>query len=222
VLGFFSSRRNWDSPTPSPAGECVSAPLVRGGGTHSLAGEGVGGSQFRRGDRQCGTTVCMYFVPTLLSTLRLFNSSKIFSLDIIKILYIQPARRKIRLILQKAMQCRHLKKYDNKGTLRQVFICPLPSYDPIPHLTHCLRVYSILIQAGKGADWTREKVRWAKVNKAGSKIPTWQSRHLQYMNSDKHLSQSSFTRQFLRWRHSALVSTYLISPWAYPLSTCFS
>ncbi len=30
VLSFFSSRQNWDSPTPSPAGE--PPPLVRGGG----------------------------------------------------------------------------------------------------------------------------------------------------------------------------------------------
>jgi hypothetical protein len=36
VLGLFYSRRNWDSPTPSPAGECVSPPL----GAHSLVGEG--------------------------------------------------------------------------------------------------------------------------------------------------------------------------------------
>jgi hypothetical protein len=47
VLSFFSSRRN---PTPSPAGECVPPWFRGGGGAHSLAGEGVGGSQFRRGD----------------------------------------------------------------------------------------------------------------------------------------------------------------------------
>jgi hypothetical protein len=35
---LFSIRRNWDSPSPSPAGECVP-----GGGTHTLAGEGVEG-----------------------------------------------------------------------------------------------------------------------------------------------------------------------------------
>ncbi len=29
---FFFSRRNWDSPNPSPAGECA-PPLVPGGGT---------------------------------------------------------------------------------------------------------------------------------------------------------------------------------------------
>ncbi len=41
VLSFFSSRRNWDSPNPSPAGECALPPGSGGGGT--LAGErGVG------------------------------------------------------------------------------------------------------------------------------------------------------------------------------------
>jgi hypothetical protein len=40
-IGLFSSRPNWDSPNPSPAGECV--PPFGSGGTHSLAGEGVGG-----------------------------------------------------------------------------------------------------------------------------------------------------------------------------------
>ncbi len=43
MLSLFSSRRNWDSPTPSPAGECV-PPLslvqnFREWGTHSLVGE---------------------------------------------------------------------------------------------------------------------------------------------------------------------------------------
>ena len=36
------------APTPHP-------PLVSGGGAHSLAREGVGESQFRRGDIHCGT-----------------------------------------------------------------------------------------------------------------------------------------------------------------------
>jgi hypothetical protein len=47
VPSFFSSRPNWDFPTPSPAGEHV-PPLVRRGGegvhsAHWLAGEKVGG-----------------------------------------------------------------------------------------------------------------------------------------------------------------------------------
>ncbi len=44
VLSFFSSRRNWDSPTLSPTGECAPPPLVpEGVGAHSLAEEGGGG-----------------------------------------------------------------------------------------------------------------------------------------------------------------------------------
>ncbi len=42
VLSFFSSRWNWDSPTPSLAEECALPPLVPGGGAHSL-GRGGGG-----------------------------------------------------------------------------------------------------------------------------------------------------------------------------------
>jgi hypothetical protein len=41
MLSFFSSRRNWDSPNPSPTGECAPP---RYGGRGTLAGErGVGG-----------------------------------------------------------------------------------------------------------------------------------------------------------------------------------
>ncbi len=32
VLGFFSSRPKWDSPTPAPAGEYAPPPLFPGGG----------------------------------------------------------------------------------------------------------------------------------------------------------------------------------------------
>ncbi len=68
-LSFFYSRRNWDSPIPSPAGECAPHPLVQGweAHSHSLAGEGLGESQFRRGDIHCGT---LYSVHTVyVSTL---------------------------------------------------------------------------------------------------------------------------------------------------------
>jgi hypothetical protein len=43
VLGFFSSRPNWNSATQSPAGESVPpppTPLVQGGRTQSLVREG--------------------------------------------------------------------------------------------------------------------------------------------------------------------------------------
>ncbi len=52
---LFSSLRNWDSRNPSPAGECTPSSLGPGGGAHSLAREGLGESQFRRGDIHCGT-----------------------------------------------------------------------------------------------------------------------------------------------------------------------
>jgi hypothetical protein len=40
VLSFFSSRPNWDSPNPSPAGECV--PPFGSGGTPSRGERGWG------------------------------------------------------------------------------------------------------------------------------------------------------------------------------------
>jgi hypothetical protein len=45
VLTFVSSRPNWDSPTPSPAGESFPPPLVQsgGGGVHTRWEEGGGG-----------------------------------------------------------------------------------------------------------------------------------------------------------------------------------
>jgi hypothetical protein len=42
VLSFFFSRRNWDSPKPSPEGVCALPPLVLGG-RGTLAGERGGG-----------------------------------------------------------------------------------------------------------------------------------------------------------------------------------
>jgi hypothetical protein len=59
VLSFFSSRPNWDSPTPSHAGECVYSFLLFGSGrrgmAHSLAGEEGGGSLIS--DEGTGTLV---------------------------------------------------------------------------------------------------------------------------------------------------------------------
>jgi hypothetical protein len=40
ALSFLSSRRNWNSPTPSPAGECVSPPLLWGRGYTLVCGRG--------------------------------------------------------------------------------------------------------------------------------------------------------------------------------------
>jgi hypothetical protein len=60
VLGFFSNRPNWDSPTSPPHQlASVSSPSFVsgwGGGGYTLAcGRGCGGSQFRRGDGHCAT-----------------------------------------------------------------------------------------------------------------------------------------------------------------------
>ncbi len=68
VLSFFSSRPNWDFPTPSQADECVyPSPLwFRGGGGGTLArGRGGWGSPIP--DEGTGTLVLfvnMYFVMT--------------------------------------------------------------------------------------------------------------------------------------------------------------
>jgi hypothetical protein len=56
VLSFFSSRRNWDSPTPYPQASVPTPPFGWGaGGAHSLTREGLGESQFRRGNIHSGT-----------------------------------------------------------------------------------------------------------------------------------------------------------------------
>ncbi len=49
-------------PPPPPAGECAPLPPVLGGGAHSLAREGLGESQFRRGTYTVVLFVYMYFV----------------------------------------------------------------------------------------------------------------------------------------------------------------
>jgi hypothetical protein len=59
VLSLFSSRWNWDPPPPHPQ---ANVPPVPVGGAPSLAGEGVGMSQFRRGDMRVVLCIFMYFV----------------------------------------------------------------------------------------------------------------------------------------------------------------
>ncbi len=87
-------------------------------------------------------------------------------------------------------KCRHQKKFTCKGTLRQVFICPIPP----PPRSHTVYVYVNSHREGGDGERTREKVSRATVHKAGSKIPTWLklNESLVY-NSDKHLPQSPFT-----------------------------
>jgi hypothetical protein len=54
VISFFSSRRNWDSPNPSSAGECATSPRFWGEG-HTRWRERGWESHNRRGDIRCGT-----------------------------------------------------------------------------------------------------------------------------------------------------------------------
>jgi hypothetical protein len=72
VLSFFSSCRNWDSPTPLTLRRlCTPHPFVPGGEAQSLTGGG-GRSQFLRGDRHCGSLdIYMYCIcdPALLKIL---------------------------------------------------------------------------------------------------------------------------------------------------------
>ncbi len=57
----MSPRWNWDSPTPSLASEYAPSPGIKGWGTHSPAGGGLGESQFRRLEKKLTT------LPTLWS-----------------------------------------------------------------------------------------------------------------------------------------------------------
>ncbi len=68
VSGFLSCRPNWDPPVPSPARE--SCPSLSGprGGTHSSAGEGVGGAKFQLRDRHSGTLSILYCNPSSAHT----------------------------------------------------------------------------------------------------------------------------------------------------------
>ncbi len=59
----FSSRWNWDSPTPLAAGECAPPPFGPGGRAHSLAAKGVGESQFQRRTYTVVLCIYKYFVP---------------------------------------------------------------------------------------------------------------------------------------------------------------
>ncbi len=77
----FSSRWNWDSPTPLAAGECAPPPCGPGGRAHSLAAKGVGESQFQRGDIHCGALYILVLCASRSWTCELYwNQSKMSSL----------------------------------------------------------------------------------------------------------------------------------------------
>jgi hypothetical protein len=62
VLGFFSGRPNWDSPTPSTQASVSPLPLVPVEGGKLACVRGGGGSQFGRGDRHVVLFIYTYFV----------------------------------------------------------------------------------------------------------------------------------------------------------------
>jgi hypothetical protein len=104
--------------------------------------------------------------------------------------------RKIRLTEGNA-KCRHLKKLTCTETLQQVFIFlrPREPHTP-PPLTHCMRVYSILIHTRKGGGgelYQREGERgnssqsWVEIANMTACISILQS-----INSDKHLPRSYY------------------------------
>ncbi len=63
----FSSRWNWDSPTPLAAGECAPpCTLWSGGRAHSLAAKGVGGPNSNEGTYTVVLYIYKYFVHSTI------------------------------------------------------------------------------------------------------------------------------------------------------------
>jgi hypothetical protein len=68
VISFFFSRRNWDSPTPTAAGECSPLPLVGGGHTR-LRERGWGSPISDEGTYTVVLCIYKYFVAPFMSGL---------------------------------------------------------------------------------------------------------------------------------------------------------
>jgi hypothetical protein len=75
-------------PTPHPRASVPPPPLVPGGGAHSLAREGVGESQFRRGNIHCGTLYTRIYV---LSTTLCLQAYFEYMMDVAVLLGANPA-----------------------------------------------------------------------------------------------------------------------------------
>ncbi len=70
MLSFFSSRRNWDSPNPSPAGECV-PPSFGSGGRGTLDGGRERGWESPNSD--AGTYTVVLFIEMYFLTSRIYE-----------------------------------------------------------------------------------------------------------------------------------------------------
>ncbi len=117
--------------------------------------------------------------------------------------------RKIRLIEGNA-KCRHLKKMACKGTCDRCF--SVWGTESLPILTH---QYTIYFSHREGGGWTREKVRGAAVQKAGSKISTWLTVSPVYKHWKTPAAKSLYKSicldaDILLW---CPMSTQLINPW---------
>jgi hypothetical protein len=76
VLSFFSSRRNWDSPSPHRQARMPPSLWFRGGGAHSLAGKGWGSPNSKEGTYTVLLFLYTYFVGGVN---RRYNSSTHFA-----------------------------------------------------------------------------------------------------------------------------------------------
>jgi hypothetical protein len=81
--------------------------------------------------------------------------------------------RIIERLIEGNAKCRHLRRiYLERDFAAGVYLSE--AHNPIPPLTHCIRVYSILIHTGKGEreSRTREMGKGASLLKDGTKIAT--------------------------------------------------
>jgi hypothetical protein len=112
VLSFFSSRWSWDSPNPSPAGECA-PPSIRGGGAHSLAREGLRESQFQWGDILYTVVLCLYMY--VLCGVKISKEATVLSLTSIQLWYRawfpQWAQKELHVLFEKKGWCNILVKW---------------------------------------------------------------------------------------------------------------
>ncbi len=83
VLSFFSSRRNWDFPNPSPAGECAPPPRFWGEGHTRWRERGWESPNSDEGMYTVVLFIFMYFVR-LTIFLRMGRNQKPFSLKRLK------------------------------------------------------------------------------------------------------------------------------------------
>ncbi len=110
-------------------------------------------------------------------------------------------RRKIRLIEGNA-KCRHL------VFAAGVYLSEAQNHITPPPLTHCRRVYGVLIHRGR-EEGRVEPERRGEGNRGAYRYQSWvkntsmtecpqETGYLQSINSDKHLPQSPVTGKFFR------------------------